>query len=251
MITRVLATALAAGFAAGVLIAVLQHFTTTPLILAAELFESQTSEHHSPQNTLAGFGEARLIFVHTGHDEAAGGGDAWAPSDGLERTLYTSTVTVATSVGFAFLLLAGLLIAGDPINARTALGWAAGGFVVTGLAPALGLPPELPGMIAADLVERQVWWIGTAAATAAGLWLMLRSTSFAMIALGLVILTAPHVIGAPHPASGEVSRVPAELAVRFASASLVVHAALWALTGTLVGFIWQRQASSSSVAAEA
>lgn len=251
MITRVLATALAAGFAVGVLIAVLQHFTTTPLILSAEVFESQTSEKHSAQNAHAAFEEARLVFVHTGHDEAAGGGEAWSPSHGLERTLYTSTVTIATSVGFAFLLLAALLISGDPINARTALGWAAGGFAVTGLAPALGLPPELPGMIAADLVERQIWWIGTAAATATALWLMLRLGTFAMIALAFVVLIAPHVIGAPHPGFGEVSRVPAELAVRFASASLVVHAALWALTGAFVGLIWQRLASSSSVAAEA
>jgi adenosylcobinamide kinase/adenosylcobinamide-phosphate guanylyltransferase len=47
--------------------------------------------------------------------------------------------------------------------------WGLAGFAVFTLAPGLGLPPELPAMPAADLLARQVWWIGTAAATAIGL----------------------------------------------------------------------------------
>ncbi|MEI2612914.1 MAG: CbtA family protein [Candidatus Promineifilaceae bacterium] len=38
------------------------------------------------------------------------------------------------------------------------------------LAPAFGLPPELPGMAAADLGARQVWWCGTALATGVGIF---------------------------------------------------------------------------------
>lgn len=243
MITRVLAAALAAGFVAGLLVAVLQHVTTTPLIIAAEAYESPAADPHAS----AAYERhgARLILAHTGHDSAEGEDDAWAPADGLERTFYTSTVTVATAVGFAFLLLAGLLVAGDRIDTRRALSWGAAGFVVTGLAPALGLPPELPGMLAADLLDRQLWWIGTAIATAAGLWLLLRPHGPALAALGAVLLIAPHVIGAPHPAETEASRVPAELAARFASASLAVHAVLWALTGALVGWFWQRNESAA------
>lgn len=252
MITRVLATALGAGFAAGLLVAVLQHFTTTPLILAAEVFESQAAQASSFQHGANEIDGARVFFVHTlhnvhtGHDEAAGAASEWAPSDGVERTVYTSTVTVATAVGFALLLLAGLLVSGDAIDRPRALAWAVAGFVVTGLAPALGLPPELPGMLAADLVDRQLWWIGTAIATAGGLWLLLRSSGFGLPVLGLLLLLAPHVIGAPHPDAAEASRVPAELAARFASASLVVHAVLWAVTGLLVGWIWQRHEKSVS-----
>lgn len=249
MITRVLAAALAAGFAAGLMVAVLQHFTTTPLIIAAEAYEGQTGHDHASMHShLAEMHGGRLILAHTGHDSAEGA-DEWAPADGLERTVYTSTVTVATAVGFAFLLLAGLLVSGDPIDARRGLAWAAAGFVATGLAPALGLPPELPGMLAADLLERQIWWIGAALATAAGLWLVLRSRGVALPALGLALLLVPHVIGAPHPADAEASRVPAELAARFASASLAVHAVLWALTGALAGWFWQR--NDNPVTAEA
>ena len=93
-----------------------------------------------------------------------GGAEEWAPADGAERILYTSTATIAASIGFAFLLIAGMLLAGDTINERTALAWAAAGFVVTGLAPAVGLSPELPGMPAADLFARQGWWVLTAVA---------------------------------------------------------------------------------------
>lgn len=240
MIIRVLSTSLVAGFLAGVLVAVIQHFTTTPLILAAEVFESQAAEAPSLISPAVFRGDdARLILAHADHDTAAGGEEGWAPADGIERTLYTSTVTIATAIGFAFLLLAGLLASGDRIDPQRALMWGAAGFVVTGLAPALGLAPELPGMPAADLIDRQVWWIATAVATGGALWLILRSRSLALQILGVALLVAPHVIGAPHLHGGEVSRVPAELAARFAATSLAVHAVLWAATGLAVGWFWQ------------
>jgi cobalt transporter subunit CbtA len=248
MTTRLFATGLLAGFLAGLLIAGLQHFTTTPLIIAAEVYENQGAQPHvHPSAAPAGtFGEARLILVHSEHDQAAEGQSEWAPADGIERTFYTSTVTVATAVGFALMLLAGMLAAGDRIDRWQGLMWAAAGFVVTGLAPSLGLPPELPGMSAADLVERQTWWIGTAAATAAALWLLLRSRSTALQAAGLVLLIVPHVFGAPHPGQVEAGAVPAELAARFAATSLAVHAALWAVTGFLAGWLWERNETAAA-----
>lgn len=249
MITRVLAAALAAGFAAGLVVAMLQHVTTTPLIIAAEAYEVSAADHQprlgSQVPALYG---ARLFLAHTGHDSAEGQ-DEWTPTAGFERTFYTSTVTVATGVGFAFLLLAALLVAGGTIDTQRALSWAAAGFVITGLAPALGLPPELPGMLATDLLERQLWWIGTAFATTVALWILLRWRSPAWSVLGLALLVAPHIVGAPHPAETEMSRVPAELAARFASSSLAVHAVLWALTGVLVGWLWQRNEHPAKVEA--
>lgn len=241
MITRVLFTSLVAGFLAGVIVSAVQNFTTTPLILAAEVFEKQAAEAPAMLKPAVLKGEeARLILAHAEHDAAAGAEEEWEPADGIERTIYTSTATVGTSVGFAFLLLAGMLFAGDRIDPKRALMWGAAGFVVTGLAPALGLSPELPGMPAAELLDRQIWWVATAAATAAALWLILRSSNVALQALGVALLVAPHVIGAPHLHGGEASRVPAELAARFAATSLTVHALLWVVTALLVGWIWQR-----------
>jgi len=49
--------------------------------------------------------------------------------------------------------------------------WGAAGFLIFSGSPALGLPPELPGMTAAALDARQTWWIGTVIATAIGIGL--------------------------------------------------------------------------------
>jgi cobalt transporter subunit CbtA len=101
------------------------------------------------------------------------------------------------------------------------------------------LNPELPGSAAADLGARQIWWFGTAVATAAGIWLCLRVSSLLAIISGIALIVLPHIIGAPHP-SELTSKVPSELAGHFASASLVVQAVIWASIGTVAGYIWQR-----------
>jgi cobalt transporter subunit CbtA len=246
VITRVLSVGLLAGLLAGLLVSAVQHFTATPLILAAEEYET-ASRALSPDQLASEDGVARLILVHNAHDHAHGGDDGgWQPADGFERTFYTGVTTVATAIGFAFLLLAGLLMADVRIDESQALGWAAAGFVATGLAPALGLAPELPGMQAADLLARQAWWLATAAATAVALWLFFRSDTLLLKAAAVVLIVAPHVIGAPHPHDLAPSRVPAELAARFAATSLVTHALLWALTGWIAGRLWQRGEAPSS-----
>jgi len=244
MLNRVLAVALAAGLVAGLAIAVLEHFTTTPLILAGEVYEKGES-HAALDPAVAGprFAGAAVILAHSHGGESARAGEAheegWSPAEGVERTAFTSLSTVLTAIGFALILLAGLTIAGDSIDVKRALAWAAAAFIATGLAPALGLAPELPGSAAAPLLARQIWWVGTAAATAAALWLLIRTPGLWAKALGLLLLAAPHVIGAPRP-EAYASGAPAELAGAFAATSLVVHAALWACVGVAVGFFWQR-----------
>ena len=163
MLTRVMSVGLLAGLVAGLLIAVLQQVTTTPLILLAETYETPAAAAPPPAP-----GAAKE------HDHAAHA-DGWKPADGLPRFFYTSITTVATAVGISFLLLAGMIFAGDPIDERRALAWAIAGFVATGLAPAAGLAPELPGSGAGELIARQAWWIGTALATAVALWAFLRA----------------------------------------------------------------------------
>jgi cobalt transporter subunit CbtA len=229
MIRLVLVAGLLAGLAAGLATAVVQHFTTVPLILAAEAYEAGTavaSHDHAPGETRDG-GRA--------HGPAA----AWAPADGLERTLSTSIATVVSAVGFALMLIAAMLAAGERIGPSTALAWAAGGFAATGLATGLGLPPELPGSAYSDLVARQAWWFGAAFATATGIYLLLKRPGALAKASGALLLVAPHAVGAPI-AEGYASTAPAELAAHFAATSLVVHAVFWALTGAAVGVVWRR-----------
>ncbi len=99
-------------------------------------------------------------------------------------------------------------------------------------------------MPAADLFARQAWWVLTASVTALSLWLFLRTNSWMGQLLAIALLIAPHVLGAPHllPGDAEPSRVPAELAARFAAMSLAVHAALWLATAFAVGTLWPKLA---------
>lgn len=228
MLNRLLATCLLAGLLAGLAIAALQHFVTTPLILAAEVYEVP----EAPVTV------APVVVVpdHPGHTHPAEGVE-WKPVDGWQRTAFTSLATIATSVGFSMILLAAMLLAGEQISARTAFGWGVAAFVATGLAPAIGLAPLLPGSAAGPLLARQVWWVSTAVATGGGLWLLMRFDSLWGKIAGLAVLLAPHLIGAPHEAVFE-SRAPAELAARFVAASLSVQAALWIVSGLMAGTLW-------------
>lgn len=240
MLTRVLSVGLLAGVLAGLLIALVQQVTTTPLILRAETYE-KGSEAAPAAAGPTQLHEHAHDGAHDGaHDAAheAAHGEGWKPADGAPRFFYTSVATVATAVGVAFLLLAGLLFAGDPVEPRVALGWAVAGFVATGLAPAAGLAPELPGSASGGLLARQLWWIGTAMATGLALWALLRIDNVLARAGGIALLVAPHVIGAPHPHAFE-SRVPAEIAAQFAALSLVVQGLLWVSTGVFVAVLWQ------------
>jgi cobalt transporter subunit CbtA len=236
MLTRVLSVGLLAGFLAGLFIALVQQVTTTPLILIAETYESRGEATPPAAETKPGHG-------HAAHDHAHG--DGWKPTDGLPRFIYTSVATIATAVGMAFLLLAGMTFASDPIDPRHALAWAVAGFVAMGLAPAAGLAPELPGSASGGLVARQIWWAGTAAATALALWAFLRLENSVARAGAVVLLVAPHVIGAPHMHAFE-SKVPAEVAAQFAALSLVVQGLLWVSVGMAIGLLWPRFAPKSA-----
>jgi cobalt transporter subunit CbtA len=229
MLTRVMSVGLLAGLVVGLLIAVLQQVTTTPLILLAETYEKQ-GDAASTAQAAAGTGK--------GHDHAAHD-HGWKPADGMPRFFFTSVATIATAAGLSFLLIGGMILAGDTIDERRALAWSIAGFVASGLAPAAGLAPELPGAAAGDLVARQIWWAATAVATALALWAFLRMENPVARLGAIVLLLAPHVIGAPHPHALE-SKVPAEIAAQFAALSLVVQGLLWALAGIAVGFLWPR-----------
>ncbi|MGD9541486.1 CbtA family protein [Methylocystis sp.] len=211
MIARVLTTGLVAGLVAGLAVAALQHLTTTPLILAAEVYE--TAQH--------------------AHD----GAEAGAALSGLSRTAATSVATIAVSIGYALILLAAMLLSGDAIAPRRAALWGACTFAATGLATSLGLAPQLPGMAETDLAARQIWWLATAFATGAGLFALLRLDSAAAKFVGVALIVAPQFF-APTPAAPE-STAPAELAARFAASSLAIQAISWALAGALAGLVWR------------
>jgi cobalt transporter subunit CbtA len=238
MLRKILTVALLSGFFAGLGTAVVQEFTTTPLILHAEEFEN--ADNGAPTKfAKAKLMPARYILVDgkEGHDH---GEEAWSPEDGWERTLFTSLSTIVMGIGFAFILTAAFALYGGTVNGRTGVIWGMAGFAVFALAPGLGLSPELPGMLAAELTARQGWWLFAAGGTAVGLGLMTFGGNWTWRLAGILALVAPHAVGAPHPANIG-SAVPPELASHFVAASLVTAAVFWAMLGWFAGTFWERQ----------
>ena len=241
MLPRLLKTGLLAGFLTAIVYTLVQAVTVTPLILEAETYE-QTREHHAALQSAAG-NPTLLMLVHGG--AAPGSGmDAetatWAPADGAERLFFTFLANLVMGIGFACALVAAMALRGRPVDARSGLLWGLAGFAVFTVAPALGLPPEVPGSAAADLTARQVWWAATAAATAGGLALIAFTPRRALQALGLAAILAPHLIGAPHPPAGEHGVVPPELASHFVVWTLATAALFWAVLGTACGDLYRR-----------
>ena len=155
------------------------------------------------------------------------------------RMLGTVLANLVAGGGFALVLAGMALVTGRAITLANGVFWGVAGFATIALAPALGLPPELPAMPAADLFDRQIWWAMTVALTAGALWLFVfRREVWAKVS-GVVLLAAPHLVGAPHPAD-LTSAVPPTLAAEFAVASLVTAAIFWVLLGLGVGTAMDR-----------
>jgi len=128
-----------------------------------------------------------------------------------------------------------------PITRQNGLVWGLCGFMAVTLAPAMGLPPELPGMPGGDLVARQIWWIGTIAATGAGIYLIATRSEAWAIALAIVLIGLPHIIGAPAVVQME-SAVPPGLAAAFAANAIAANAIFWLLIGQFLGLALNRTA---------
>ena len=228
-------TAAAAGLLAGLLLAALQTYATVPLILQAETFENAGEAHDhgaAPTETTAEVAAAPAEADDHGEE-------AWAPADGFERFAYSLAVNIVSGIGFALLLVAASELAGGISNWRKGVIWGFAGFAVFTLAPGLGLPPELPAMPAADLFARQIWWIGTVAATAAGLALIAFRGSAPLSILGVALIVLPHIIGAPQPDSHE-SPIPASLHHQFVVSVTVTNLIFWVALGGVVGLVRQR-----------
>lgn len=227
-----------AGLLTSIIMTALQTYATVPLILQAETFENAGAPAHD-HGAEAAPAPADPAAPAEAAAPAEPEEEAWGPEDGFERFFYTAVANIVTGIGFALLIVAASELAGGIANWRQGMFWGFAGFAVFTLAPGLGLPPELPAMPAADLFARQVWWIGTVAATAAGLALIAFRGTVAWSLLGLALIVVPHVIGAPQPESHE-SPVPDSLHHQFVVAVTVTNLVFWLLLGGFVGLVRQR-----------
>lgn len=230
-----------AGLLAGLAMTAMQIVYTVPLILQAETYEG------------AGTEDAGALAAEDAHDHAAPGhhhhhGDeAWMPQDGFERNFYTAVINVVTGIGFALLLVAVSELAGGIAGWRQGLFWGLAGFASFTLAPGLGLPPELPGMPAADLMARQFWWITAVAMTAGGIALIVFGRGAVLSVAGAALLVLPHVIGAPQPVDHD-TLVPPDLHHRFVVAVTMTNLVFWLVLGAAVGIVRSRFAAGLGAA---
>lgn len=245
MIQRMLTSALLAGFAAGLLAALLHFAFVQNLILLSEQYETGALVHfgaasahdhadHAVAPEVAIVPDATPNQVDHSHDHADG------EVGSLQRNALTSLFFGLAYVAYGLVLVAGFGLAevyGKQVTRHQGLLWGIAGFAAVQLAPAMGLEPELPGTMAADLAARQIWWLGTAVSTGLGLALLGYGRGLLMAGLAVLLLAAPHVIGAPE-LDGFTGVAPPELASSFAARSLGVGLIVWASLGALAGQLW-------------
>ena len=251
MISKAVMTVLLTGFIAGILVTGAQMLRVTPLILQAETYEfGELAVQHTHaasgithQHKLNGADLDKHLQIKDVHDvQTSASTDpekTWAPADGMERTFYTLVSNIITAIAFSLILVAVYLLRGKPVNYVSGLLWGVAGFSVFSGSIALGLPPELPGMTAAELESRQVWWVGTVIATATGIGLLIESKTILPKFIAAVMIVVPHIIGAPHPHVFE-SNVPAELSAQFAVASLMTSLFFWMVLGVVSGYFYKK-----------
>jgi cobalt transporter subunit CbtA len=220
---NIVLVAAVAGVLAGLGMTVAQQLTTVPLILKAEVYEEQGATPAAHDH-----GDAATPSAHE-HEEGG-----WQPADGFERTAFTLIANIVTGVGFALLLIAASELAGGITGWRQGVFWGLAGFAVFTLAPSLGLPPELPAMPAAELGARQLWWVTTVLSAAGALALLFYGRSPLAIVAAIALIVAPHLIGAPEPASYDTP-IPEGLHHSFVVAVVLTALLFWVLLGALAG----------------
>lgn len=215
MTKALLSSGLLAGAASGLVVALLQLLLIQPLIIEAEQYE--TGVLVLPGSATVA---PEVAEVHSGSEASE--------TSGLSRATFTVLFLTLTWSGFG--LLAASVVATvkaiAPERSISVLGIAMAGFATATLAPALGLPPELPGMPAADLEARQVWWIWSVASTVAALTIGVRFQFWAARLMAVALAASPHIFGAPS-APIAVAIIPPDLAALYAVRVLGVSFAGW------------------------
>ncbi len=253
MIVKYLLAALVAGLFSGALMTVAQEARVIPLILHAEEYEVEGGEaepaapaatgtevqpeaEHSSLRIGAALSEVAeylspISVAHAHEGEHEEGGIMF----GMSRFSGTLLANLVTGAGFALLLAGVSLVTGNAITVANGALWGAAGWLAVHLLPSIGLPPELPGFPAAELGDRQVWWVATVVLSAVGLYLVILKDGIAAKVAGIALIAAPQVYGAPQPAD-IASNVPAVLGAEFAVAALATTLFFWIVLGLSLGY---------------
>jgi cobalt transporter subunit CbtA len=244
MTTRLFTSALFAGLLAGLIAVLLQFALLQSLILEGEEYETGAKSH------FAG------VLVITEAEPETSAPDIEAEEATEEADEENMAMRYALSffaqfvvfTGWGLILVAGFAVAsrfGHIITLKEGLLWGVAGFTAVHMAPSLGLAPELPGTPAAELELRQMWWITTVVSTALALALFAYGRSLVFVVIGLLLLIAPHLIGAPM--LDEFSGVaPPELSGEYVARSLGISMMSWVVLGLAAGYFWSRDIAAKT-----
>ncbi|APW42695.1 CbtA family protein [Rhodoferax saidenbachensis] len=252
---RLIWSALVAAVVVGSVQTGVQRWQAAPLILAAEVYEEQKAEAPAPAeaavpaNAVAAHVHADAAAVHEHEHDAA---NAWEPENGAERIGWTWVANTLHAFSMALLVFAVMGVwlyqRGGVVATLRLAGWvAAAGWLSFHFWPSLGLHAEVPGMEAAPLHARQVWWVlavGSAVSACAvagfarGSWRWL---------VAVALLAVPFVVGAPQLQGDALAGFGPEahaalekLGTQFIWATTWVSLSFWVSLGLVGGLAFQR-----------
>ncbi|MFK5948290.1 MAG: CbtA family protein [Methylococcales bacterium] len=203
----------------GAIFSIYQAVFITPIIIDSEVYE--------------------VLEPATNHVEA------WAPEDGLERGSWSFVTNFLLCFSYGLVLLS-VMATQTSVTAVKGLLWGTAAYISFFVAPSLGLPPEIPGMEAANLEGRQSWWLLTVILTVIALWLIAFYSPISKF-VGILLLLIPHFIGAPQPEiDGFINTDPkaiealTQLWHNFIIQTSLANALLWLLIGGLSGYLVEK-----------
>ncbi len=255
---RIVGAAALSGLLAGLVLTAVQQWQVAPLIAQAEVFEDAAADQLvAPATVQLNTGTAMQGAAHEhsaqpGHEQRSEQDreqvrdqdheheHEWQPENGWQRTVFSLLANVTLAVGFGLLVGAAMNATGRAVNWQRGLLWGVAGYLVLFVAPALGLPPELPGSAAAPLQQRQLWWLFAVLASGGGLACLTLTRSWLIRGAGLALIVAPLLMHAPLPLHPH-SSAPAALAHDFVRASALANALLWLVLSAAMGY-WYRPA---------
>jgi cobalt transporter subunit CbtA len=266
-----------------------QRWQAAPLILAAEVYEDQKAEVPgtlvpvAPAATLSvqtvtahahapGFGahdhpkvavqqKAQVVDPNLDPDRNRITAKVWEPDNGAERIVWTWVANALHAFSMALLVFAVMGMwryrRGTALTAMQLSGCvAAAGWLSFYLWPTLGLPAEVPGMDAAPLHDRQLWWVLAAGCAGVACALAAFSNKSWRWPAAVVLLGLPFALGAPHLQGDALAGFSptahaalGQLAQKFGWATTWVALSFWGSMGLVCGIAFQRWLQPGLVAA--
>jgi cobalt transporter subunit CbtA len=143
-----------AGLVSGLVLTGIQTFGLLPIIVEAETYENSIGAPRLDQESSS---------QHHHYDPNA--------ASARYRLWWTAVANTGIGIGFG-LLLSAIYALQSSVTWVRGLAWGMGGYVTFFLAPAIGLPPGIPGDAVVALEVRQLWWVLTVTCTGVGLLLL-------------------------------------------------------------------------------